>query len=191
MNAISKILATTEPIRQATGFVFTEGPVWHPDDVWYFNDIRPGAMYRMVLGEAPELIRKTEGGNGMTFDLEVGSFSVRVKAAAFRGQSMTVPFRCSSIGLKDAASTGRTISSVIRTAVSTLRIRRCDPFDRREQPGTDGEDGVYARARLSDFIEREDIKLSSHASIRMASRCHRRTHALCREYALDSVHPRG
>ena len=26
-------------------------------------------MYRMVLGEAPELIRKTEGGNGMTFDL--------------------------------------------------------------------------------------------------------------------------
>ena len=70
MNAISKILATTEPIRQATGFVFTEGPVWHPNDVWYFNDIRPGAMYRMVLGEAPELIRKTEGGNGMTFDLE-------------------------------------------------------------------------------------------------------------------------
>ena len=70
MQAISKILATTEPIRQATGFVFTEGPVWHPNDVWYFNDIRPGAMYRMVLGEAPELIRKTEGGNGMTFDLE-------------------------------------------------------------------------------------------------------------------------
>ena len=95
MNAISKILATTEPIRQATGFVFTEGPVWHPDDVWYFNDIRPGAMYRMVLGEAPELIRKTEGGKIRS--TSVGSFSVRVKATAFRGQSMTVPFLCSSM----------------------------------------------------------------------------------------------
>ena len=68
-------------------------------------------MYRMVLGEAPELIRKT-GGNGVTFDLEGRLFSV--KCNRISRVSMTVLFLCSSIGLKDAASTGRTISSVIR-----------------------------------------------------------------------------
>ncbi|MEC7536156.1 MAG: SMP-30/gluconolactonase/LRE family protein [Pseudomonadota bacterium] len=160
MNAISKILATTEPIRQATGFVFTEGPVWHPNDVWYFNDIRPGAMYRMVLGEAPELIRKTEGGNGMTFDLEGrlvqcegegnrisraehdGTVSVLVDR--FEGRRFNRPndIICHSDG------------SLYFTDPS-MRI----PFDRREQPGTDGEDGVYAGACVYRISSNgEDIK---------------------------------
>ena len=39
MNDLPEILETSDPVREATGFVFTEGPVWHPDDIWYFNDI--------------------------------------------------------------------------------------------------------------------------------------------------------
>lgn len=31
MNDLPDILETTEAARQATGFVFTEGPLWHPD----------------------------------------------------------------------------------------------------------------------------------------------------------------
>ena len=45
--------------RQATGFVFTEGPLWHPDGYYYFNDINPGALYRLKLGGKAELVRKT------------------------------------------------------------------------------------------------------------------------------------
>ena len=70
MNGLSDILESPEVTRQATGFVFPEGPLWHPDDFWYFNDIRPGTLYKMRLGEKPEMIRKTVGGNGMTFDLQ-------------------------------------------------------------------------------------------------------------------------
>jgi hypothetical protein len=29
-DALAAILATTEAERLATGFVFTEGPLWHP-----------------------------------------------------------------------------------------------------------------------------------------------------------------
>ena len=69
MNDLPDILKTTEPERQATGYVFTEGPLWHPDGHYYFNDIRPGTLYRMKLGETPVELRKTQGGNGLTFDL--------------------------------------------------------------------------------------------------------------------------
>jgi gluconolactonase len=70
VNDLPEILETTEAERQATGYVFTEGPLWHPDDFWYFNDINPGALYRLKLGGKAELVRKTDGGNGLTFDLE-------------------------------------------------------------------------------------------------------------------------
>ena len=50
--------------------MFTEGPLWHPDGFFYFVDIRSNALYRIVLGGAPELVRKTQGGNGTTFDLQ-------------------------------------------------------------------------------------------------------------------------
>ena len=69
MNDLPEVLETTEPERLATGYVFTEGPLWHPDGFYYFNDIRPGTLYRLRPGEAPVELRKTEGGNGLTFDL--------------------------------------------------------------------------------------------------------------------------
>ncbi|MEZ5854996.1 MAG: SMP-30/gluconolactonase/LRE family protein [Hyphomicrobiaceae bacterium] len=69
-NPLPDVLETYEAQRLATGFVFTEGPTWHPDDFWYFVDIRPNKLLRMAPGKAPELIRTTEGGNGTTLDLE-------------------------------------------------------------------------------------------------------------------------
>ena len=30
-NYLPDVLETTEPERLATGFIFTEGPLWHPD----------------------------------------------------------------------------------------------------------------------------------------------------------------
>ena len=70
MSGLSDILETTDFVRVASGFVFTEGPLWHPDGFFYFVDVRSSALYRMTLGQAPQLVRKTQGGNGTTFDMQ-------------------------------------------------------------------------------------------------------------------------
>ena len=70
MAGLSDILETTQLEKVAGGFVFTEGPLWHPDGFCYFVDIRQNLLYRMVLGQKPEVVRKTIGGNGTTFDLQ-------------------------------------------------------------------------------------------------------------------------
>src|SRR6478736_6996816 len=70
MATLTDILETTRLEKVADGFVFTEGPLWHPDGFYYFVDIRQNLLYRMVLGQKPEEVRKTIGGNGTTFDLQ-------------------------------------------------------------------------------------------------------------------------
>ena len=70
-DALGSLLDTEEAERLATGFVFTEGPLWHPDGFYYFVDVRSSVLYRIVPGRAPEVVReKTGGGNGTTFDLQ-------------------------------------------------------------------------------------------------------------------------
>jgi gluconolactonase len=70
MTVLSDILQTTTLEKVATGFVFTEGPLWHPDGFFFFVDVRSSTLHRLVLGAAAELVRKTVGGNGTTFDLQ-------------------------------------------------------------------------------------------------------------------------
>ena len=70
MEQLSDILETPDITKVAAGFVFTEGPLWHPDGFYYFTDVRASKLYRIVLGQAAELIRTTTGGNGTTFDLQ-------------------------------------------------------------------------------------------------------------------------
>jgi gluconolactonase len=70
-DALSALLETTQPERLATGFVFTEGPLWHPEGFYYFVDIRQNRLHRVIPGKAPELVRDQTGeGNGTTFDLQ-------------------------------------------------------------------------------------------------------------------------
>jgi gluconolactonase len=67
---MSAILETTQAERLGTGFVFTEGPLWHPDGFYYFVDVRASMLYRVTPGRSHEVVReKTGGGNGTTFDL--------------------------------------------------------------------------------------------------------------------------
>ena len=57
----------------ATGFIFTEGPLWHPDGYWLFVDVRrePGAIFRLTPGGSSEIFREpSNGANGLTFDLQ-------------------------------------------------------------------------------------------------------------------------
>ena len=50
-DALSGILESKEAHRLATGFVFTEGPVWHPDGFYYFVDIRRSHLHKLVFCE--------------------------------------------------------------------------------------------------------------------------------------------
>lgn len=68
MSTLSDILETPNFEKVAGGFVFTEGPLWHPAGHWIFTDVRASKLYRMDPGQAPVLVRTTEGGNGTTFD---------------------------------------------------------------------------------------------------------------------------
>ena len=70
-DALSTILETKDAERPATGFGFTEGPLWHPDGFYYFVDIRKSNLHRITPGKDAELVRANTGeGNGTTFDLE-------------------------------------------------------------------------------------------------------------------------
>lgn len=68
---LTTIVESSEAECLATGFVFTEGPMWHPDGYWLFVDVRTNRIYQMSPGSAPEIIREQSGSsNGMTFDLQ-------------------------------------------------------------------------------------------------------------------------
>ena len=70
-DQFSDIVESTEAERLATGFGFTEGPLWHPDGYLLFVDIRRSLIFRLVPGAEPEVMRANSGGsNGLTFDLQ-------------------------------------------------------------------------------------------------------------------------
>ena len=49
-DALAAIFETRDAERLATGFVFTEGPLWHPDGFYYFVDVRSSVLYRVTPG---------------------------------------------------------------------------------------------------------------------------------------------
>jgi len=67
---LSDILEPGDPVRVATGFVFTEGPLWHPGGFLFVSDINAQTHYRVSLPDgARTVIRRNSGGaNGATFD---------------------------------------------------------------------------------------------------------------------------
>ena len=68
---LEDIIESSEAEQLATGFEFTEGPVWHTDGYWLFVDIRRSLIFRMAPGGAPEVFRdNSNGSNGLTFDLQ-------------------------------------------------------------------------------------------------------------------------
>ena len=65
-------LAESPHIEQvATGFKFTEGPVWHPDGYLMFTEIGdPHEIWKVAPGQEKELVRENTGrATGLTLDL--------------------------------------------------------------------------------------------------------------------------
>ena len=57
------------PERIATGFGFTEGPVWHPDGYLLFSDIPGNTIYKWTPDGKVKTFRSPSGhSNGLTFD---------------------------------------------------------------------------------------------------------------------------
>ena len=55
--------------RIATGFNFTEGPVWHPDGYLLFSDVRANTIYKWIPNGTVETFRSPSGySNGLAFD---------------------------------------------------------------------------------------------------------------------------
>jgi gluconolactonase len=51
-----------------SGFRFTEGPLWLPDDTLFFQDLKAGQTWRLGSDGVPSLVRdSTRGANGQTF----------------------------------------------------------------------------------------------------------------------------
>jgi gluconolactonase len=58
-----------EPERVATGFKFTEGPLWHPDGFLLFSDIPANRIYRLQADGSTAVWRADSGSsNGLTLD---------------------------------------------------------------------------------------------------------------------------
>lgn len=65
---ISDILGG-EPELVATGFEFTEGPVWYPDGYLFLSDIPAHRIFKLRPDGTSEVFREPSGGaNGLTFD---------------------------------------------------------------------------------------------------------------------------
>ena len=68
---LSDVLESPEAERLATGFEFSEGPMWHPDGYLLFVDLPRSLILRLVPGGEPEVVREDSGrSNGLTFDLQ-------------------------------------------------------------------------------------------------------------------------
>ena len=68
---LDQIVESSQAERLATGFEFTEGPLWHPEGYLLFVNNRRNLIYRLVPGGQPEVIRENSGAaNGLTFDLQ-------------------------------------------------------------------------------------------------------------------------
>ena len=57
------------PDRIATGYTFTEGPVWHPDGYLLFSDISGSSIHKWTSDGKVTLVRSPSGeSNGLTLD---------------------------------------------------------------------------------------------------------------------------
>lgn len=71
MLKLKTLIEDGNPEQLATGFQFTEGPVWQADGALYFSDIPANRTYRWTAEEGAQVWTEPTGNaNGMTLDRE-------------------------------------------------------------------------------------------------------------------------
>jgi len=67
---LEKIIVS-EPEQVCTGFLFTEGPIWHPAGYLLFSDIPGNKIFKWNPDDNVETFREPSGNsNGLTYDLQ-------------------------------------------------------------------------------------------------------------------------
>jgi gluconolactonase len=70
---LKSLVASGDPEKIAGGFVFTEGPVWHPEGFLLFSDIPAAKIYKWSPDGTLSVWRDDSGNsNGLTFDRQGG-----------------------------------------------------------------------------------------------------------------------
>ncbi|MDX2157615.1 MAG: SMP-30/gluconolactonase/LRE family protein [Hyphomicrobiaceae bacterium] len=160
VNDLPDVLETTAAERLATGFVFTEGPLWHPDGFWYFVDIRRNQLFRMWEGKAPELVRTTIGGNGTTFDLEGRLINCEGEARRLTRQNLdgSVEVLVDSFKGRKFAKPNDAVCHSNGCILFTDPDKRV-PYHMREVPGRDGEDNLWDGAGVYRLAPDGDLSM--------------------------------
>lgn len=66
---LDELVEPGAPERIATGFIFTEGPAWHPDGYLLFSDIPANTIYKWTPDGTVDVFRSPSGhANGLVFD---------------------------------------------------------------------------------------------------------------------------
>lgn len=148
-NNLPELLDTAEAERLATGFIFTEGPLWHPDGYWYFVDLRRNRLHRIRPGQAPELVRETDGGNGTTFDLK-GNLIV-CEGEGRRVTRTLADGRIEAVAERYRGGRFNRPNDVVCRSDGSLYFTDPDkrrPYAEREIPGPAGEDNLWDGAAV-------------------------------------------
>src|ERR1700694_1915430 len=148
-NYLPEVLEPAEPERLATGFIFTEGPLWHQDGYWYFVDLRRNHLFRLTPGKEPELARTTIGGNGTTFDLQ-GRLIVR-EGDDRRLTRMGPDGKVESLVASSKGGPCNRPNDLICHSNGCLYFTDPDkrrPYHEREIPGPSGEDNLWDGAAV-------------------------------------------
>lgn len=159
-NYLPEVLEATDAQRLATGFIFTEGPLWHPDDFWYFVDIRRNQLLKLGAGRSAELVRTTVGGNGTTFDLEGRLINCEGEARRVTRQNLD-----GSVETIAERYKGRRFAKpndVVCHSDGSLYFTNPDKrmaYHERDIPGPEGEDNLWDGAGVFRLSPSGEISL--------------------------------
>ena len=162
-NYLPEVLETTEAERLATGFVFTEGPIWHPDGFWYFVDIRQNKLFRVTPGKPAELVRETSGGNGVTFDLQ--GRLINCEGDARRLTAMTADGKVDVLVDRFEGRCFNRPNDVICHSNGTLYFTDPDkrvPYHEREIPGPEGVADLWDGACIYRLTPDGELSVLAH-----------------------------
>jgi len=99
LESSTGVVPWSAPERIATGFQFTEGPVWHPDGFVLFSDVQGNRIVRWTGPDETETFRQPSGNsNGLTFDQQgrlvaCEHLNRRISRAELTGKVVTLASR--------------------------------------------------------------------------------------------------
>jgi gluconolactonase len=162
-NYLPEVLETAEAERLASGFIFTEGPLWHPEGYWYFVDIRQNKLYRLTPGRAPEVVRDTAGGNGTTFDLQ--GRLVICEGDGRRVSRIGADGKLEVIAERYQGGRFNRPNDVVCRSDGSLYFTDPDkrrPYHEREIPGPAGIDNLWDGARVYRIMADGTLSVLAH-----------------------------